>query len=87
MTHPNMKSRVPALMTLMGDYAHYRASPSAEPETPPTHEALPATDPRVAANDDDDEPRKWYQIQNPLWVIVIGMGFLFVVMALILALG
>jgi hypothetical protein len=86
MTHPNMKSRVPALMTLMGDYAHYRPSPSAERETLPVHEAARPTDPRVAVND-DDEPRKWYQIQNPLWVIVIGMGFLFAVMALIVALG
>jgi hypothetical protein len=39
----------------------------------------------VAAN--DDGPRKWYQIQNPLWVIAIGMAVLFAVMALIVAYG
>jgi hypothetical protein len=44
-----------------------------------------ATGSLVAAN--DDEPRKWYEIRNPLWVIVIGMGFLFATMALIVASG
>jgi hypothetical protein len=89
MTHPNMKSRLPALMTLMGDHAHFRSSPRVDWETPRPQEALRATDPRVAANDDDDddEPRKWYQIRNPLWVIAFGMGFLFAAMALIVALG
>jgi hypothetical protein len=88
MSHPNMKSRVPGLLTLMGDYVHYRPSPSAEPETRPAQEALRPTHSRVAENDDvDDGPRKRYQIQNPLWVIVIGMGFLFAAMALIVALG
>jgi hypothetical protein len=38
-----------------------------------------------AAN--DDAPRKWYEIRNPLWVIVIGMAVLFTVMALTVALG
>ncbi len=88
MTHPNMKSRLPALMTLMADHAHSRSSPRVDWEAPRTQEALPPADAQVAANDDDDEgPRKWYQIRNPLWVIAFAMGFLFAVFALILALG
>jgi len=35
----------------------------------------------------DDAPRKWYQVRNPLWVIVMAMAFQFSVMALIVALG
>jgi hypothetical protein len=88
MTHPNMKSRLPALMTLMGDHAHSRSSPRVDWEAPQTREALPPPAPQVAANDDDDDgPRKWYQIRNPLWVIAFAMGFLFAVFALVLALG
>ena len=88
MTHPNMKSRLPALMTLMGSHTHARLSQRADRAPPLTAEAVRAPDPRVAANDDDDEgPRKWYQIRNPLWVIVSGMAFLFAVMALTVAFG
>jgi hypothetical protein len=86
MTLPNMKSSSPAPMTLVGGQTYFRLSPSVGSAVPPTHEALRTTDPGVAAND-DDAPRMWYQIQNPLWVIVIGMAFLFAVMALIVALG
>jgi hypothetical protein len=85
MTISNMKSRAPALIALMGEHAHFRSSPSAY-SAAPLNEALRTTDPGVAANDDDG-PRRWYQVRNPLWVIVIGMAFLFTVMALILALG
>jgi hypothetical protein len=88
MTHPNMKSRLPALMTLMGDHAHSRLPSRVDREAPQTLEAVSPVDPQVAANDDDDDgPRKWYQIRNPLWVIAFAMGFLFAVFALILALG
>jgi hypothetical protein len=44
-----------------------------------------ASQPRVVAT--DDAPEKWYQIQNPLWVIVIGNALLFTVTALGVALG
>jgi hypothetical protein len=88
MTHPNMKSRLPALMTLMGNHTHGRLSQRSDWAALPTREAVRAPDSRVAAKDDDDDGfRKWYQIRNPLWVIVSGMGFLFAVMALIVALG
>jgi hypothetical protein len=40
----------------------------------------------MAANDDDDDgPRKPYQIRNPLWVIVIALAALFTVLALVVA--
>jgi hypothetical protein len=40
----------------------------------------------MAANDDDDDgPRKSYQIRNPLWVIVIALATLFTVLALVVA--
>ena len=91
MRHPNMKARLPALMILMGDHTHSRLSPSVDSKTLPAQEALRKPDPRVAANDDDndddDGPRQWYQIRNPLWVIAMAMGFLFAVMALIVAFG
>jgi hypothetical protein len=84
MTHPNMKARLPLLITLMSDRAHFGSSPSADMQMrrPPEAVRAPAGE---AAN--DDEPRKWYRIQNPLWVIVIGMATLFAAMALIVALG
>jgi hypothetical protein len=52
---------------------------------PRTYPALHATNAIVGAN--DDAPRKWYQVRNPLWVIVMAMAFQFSVMALIVALG
>jgi hypothetical protein len=85
MTEPNMKSRSPALMTLMASDTYFRPTQSADSEPSQTEEALRAFNPGAAAN--DDAPRKWYQIRNPLWVVVIGMGFMFAVMALIVALG
>jgi hypothetical protein len=84
MTHPNMNSGSPALTALLA-YTHFRSSPSADSAVSQPHGTVRATDPRVAAN--DDAPEKWYQIQNPLWVIVIGDAFLFAVMALVVALS
>jgi hypothetical protein len=52
---------------------------------PPTPAALHTIEALVAAN--DDGPRKWYQVRNPLWVIVMAMAFQFSVMALIVELG
>jgi hypothetical protein len=86
MTYLKLKSGAPVPGAPVLDYYPYlRSSASAHLTAPQTPELPPATDPREAAN--DDGPRKWYQIRNPLWVIVIAMAFLFTVMALIVALG
>jgi hypothetical protein len=42
---------------------------------------------RYPATSASAAPRRRYEIRNPLWVIVIGMAFLFAMMALIVALG
>jgi hypothetical protein len=71
MTYPKLKSDAAAPGSPVVDYPYLRPS---------------LTDPLVPANDDEG-PRKWYQIRNPLWVIVVAMAFLFTVMALFVALG
>jgi hypothetical protein len=85
MTHPNWKSESPVLMALLAGHTHFRPSPGANSTVLRTPAARRATDPRVTAN--DDAPEKWYQIHNPLWVIVIGNAVLFAVMALVVAFG
>jgi hypothetical protein len=85
MTHPNLKSGLPVPMARVLDQAYFRSSPSTAPVTPRTNTLPRTVDRRLAAN--DDAPRKWYEIRNPLWVIVIGMAILFGAMALIVALG
>jgi hypothetical protein len=97
MTYLKLRSGAPMPGAGVLDYYPYlRSSASAHFTAPQTPELPPAIDPVVSANDagaaddDDDEgPRKWYQIRfhNPLWVIAGAMGFLFAVMALIVALG
>jgi hypothetical protein len=86
MTYLKLKSgaQVPRA-TVVDYYPYLRSSASTHLTAPQAPELPPATDPREAAN--DEGPRKWYQIRNPLWVIVIGMAFLFTVMALFVALG
>jgi hypothetical protein len=86
MTYPNIRFRAPVPRASVIDYPYFRASASADSTAPQTQRVLPATDPPEAANDEDG-PRRWYQIRNPLWVIAIGMAFLFAVMALFVALG
>ena len=51
----------------------------------PTAAALAAADARCAANDDTAATQN--TTHNPLWVIVIGMGCLFGVMAAVMALN
>ena len=85
MTYLKLNSAAPLPGPPVVGYPYLRSSASAYLRAPQTSEAPPATDPREAAN--DDGPRKWYEIRNPLWVIVIGMAVLFAVMALIVALG
>jgi hypothetical protein len=72
----------------VAEFPYLRSPPSTCSPAPPTHQAPPAIDPLVSANDDEG-PRKWYQIRfhNPLWVIAAAMGFLFTTMALIVGLG
>ena len=84
MTHPNMKSGSPVLTAVLA-HAQFRSSPRADSAVLRAHGAAHATDHRAAAN--DDVPEKWYQIHNPLWVIVIGKAVLFTVMALAVALS
>jgi hypothetical protein len=85
MTYPNMRSGSPAPRPLLPDRGYFRLRPRAESPLPQTRAASPAPNAILAAN--DDEPRKWYEIRNPLWVIVIGMGVLFGAMAFIVASG
>jgi hypothetical protein len=88
MFYLNQKSDVRVPGTPVVEFPYLRSSPQ-------THEMPTGIDPLVSANDaadhaeDDEGPRKWYQIRihNPLWVIVIAMAFLFTVMALFVALG
>ncbi len=81
MTHPHMKSAPPLPMARMAERTYFRSPPRTASAAPRT------TMPMLQAAASDDEPRKWYEIRNPLWVIVIGMAFLFAAMALIVALG
>ena len=85
MTHPNLKSGLPVPMARTVDQAHFRHSPSGA-SAAPRAAALPRTT-ALQVGTNDEAPRKWYEIRNPLWVIVIGMAFLFAMMALIVALG
>jgi hypothetical protein len=85
MTYLKLNSGAPLSGRPLVDYPQQRSPASAYLNAPQTAEVPPATDSREATN--DDGRRLWYQIRNPLWVIVIGMAILFAVMALIVALG
>lgn len=87
MTPPNMKLRAPALLALTGGRTYLHLPPSAGMAAPRTDAPQDSADARVAARDDDQGLRKWDEIRNPLWVIAIGMAFLFTAMALVVALG
>jgi hypothetical protein len=79
MTHPHMKSALPLPMARVAEQTHFRFPPRTASTAPRT--------PTLQAAASDEEPRKWYEVRNPLWVIAIGMAFLFAAMALIVALG
>jgi hypothetical protein len=82
--HTNAKSGSPVLTALLA-HTHFRSAPSGNSVAPQALAAVRTTDSREATN--DDAPEKWYQIHNPLWVIVIGKAFLFSVMAIVVALS
>jgi hypothetical protein len=84
MTQPNMRSGLPVPMARVVDQAHFRSSPGTASAVLRIDRVPRTVVPQVAAN--DDAPREWYEIRNPLWIIVIGMAVLFAAMALIVAL-
>jgi hypothetical protein len=86
MTYLKLNSGGPGPGVSVVAYPYSRSSRRADSTAPQTREASPAGKPRMAANDDDDDgPRKSYQIRNPLWVIVIALATLFTVLALVVA--
>jgi len=97
MNYLRQKTDVPLPGISVAEFPYLLSPPSGYSAAPQPHETPHAIDPLVSANDDahhddddDDEgPRRWYQIRfhNPLWVIAAAMGFLFSVLAFLVALS
>lgn len=84
MTHPDVKVGSPAPAAPAVQKA-FVGPPAGLAAAPPTGALLAAPDGGSAANDDAATPQN--TVRNPLWIVVIGMAWMFGVIAAVMALG